>query len=229
MAATSRAIRILIAAGHMCCQAGLRVLLEAVPDFAVVCEASDGGAAVKLARQFEPDVVLLDLVMPVLDGLGVLKELSTSPVKSRVILMGVAIDRTDLVRGLELGARGVLLKPPHAELLVKCIRSVMSGHYWVSHEQTKDLIGVLAHARSLEATHGPKRSFDLTPRELDVLRLVVGAFSNKEIAQTLSLSKETVKHHIHNILDKTGASNRLELALFAVYHRLVQPENSFSA
>ncbi|MBI3048228.1 MAG: response regulator transcription factor [Acidobacteria bacterium] len=219
--------RILIAHGDACYRAGLRALVEAVSDLAPVGEASDGDAALKLARQLKPDVMLLGMAMPGVDGLGVLKELGGLRVRPRVIFVVAAIDNGEVLKALELGAHGVFLTATSAELLAKAIRCVMRGEYWISHEHTKDLIGALADARSLDASLPGKKPFNLSPRELEVTRLVVGALSNREIAQALSLSEETVKHHVCSILDKTGASNRLELALFAIHHRLVQSEDSF--
>ncbi|OFW03493.1 MAG: hypothetical protein A3I61_16845 [Acidobacteria bacterium RIFCSPLOWO2_02_FULL_68_18] len=217
----------LIAHGDACYRTGLRALIEAVSDFAVAGEASDGDAAVRLARQLEPDVVLLGLAMSGLDGLGVLQQLDGLRVRPRVICVAGAVDNGEALKALELGARGVFLTTACSDLFAKAIRCVMRGEYWVTREHVKDLIGALVEARSTPTPPPGKRPFNLSPRELDVVKLVVGALSNREIAQALSLSEETVKHHVCSIFNKTGASNRLELALFAIHHRLVQSDHSF--
>jgi two-component system nitrate/nitrite response regulator NarL len=214
-------IRIGIADDHRLLRAGLRSLLAAEPGFTVVGEAEDGEQAVQMVRAHQPDVLLLDLAMPGVSGMAALAELARSSTPVRTIVLTAAIEKPDIVRALQLGARGVILKSAAAELLFKSIRSVMAGQHWIGREEVADLVGALRASAGADAEPASPRRFGLTARELEVTGAVVAGFRNREIAQKLSLSEETVKHHLSNIFAKVGASNRLELALFAVHHRLL--------
>jgi two-component system nitrate/nitrite response regulator NarL len=215
-------IRILLADDHPIVRDGVRRLLETEPDFRVVGQAADGREAVRLVSRCAPDILLLDLAMPRLPGLEVLRELSASDSPVRTILLTAAIEKEQIIEALQIGARGVVLKEAATELLFKSIRAVMAGQYWVGRAEVADLVQIL---RALLASSGKfqERSFGLTRRELEILSTVVAGYSNKEIARQLSLSEDTVKHHLSHIFDKLGVSNRLELAMFAVNHRLVAP------
>jgi two-component system, NarL family, nitrate/nitrite response regulator NarL len=128
------------------------------------------------------------------------------------------------VTALQLGAAGVVLKTAPPDLLFKSIRAVILGQHWIGRECVSDLVQALRSYA--EAPPAPRVRFGLTPRELEITSAVVGGFSNKEIAKKFVLSEDTVKHHLTNIFDKVGASNRLELALFAVHHRLLEEQDA---
>jgi two-component system, NarL family, nitrate/nitrite response regulator NarL len=222
MAKPSNPVRILIADDHALFRDGLRRLLEAEPDLRVVGEASDGDEAVNLARQLVPDVLLLDLAMPRTPGMEALEQLAKSPTPVRTILLTAAVERTQIVEALQLGARGVVLKESATQLLLKAIHTVMHGDYWVGRESVSDLVKTL-HDLSPSASHDPrKKQFGLTPREFEVISAIVAGYNNRDMAQKFSISEQTVKHHLTNIFDKLGVSSRLELALFAVNHALLE-------
>ena len=217
----SEGIRIVIADDHPLFRRGLRHLLDAEEGFSVVGEAGNGEEAVKLARSAQPDILLLDLAMPGVSGMEALTALAASPAPMRTILLTASIEKAEIVRALQLGAGGVVLKSAPAELLIKSIRSVMAGQHWIGRESVSDLIQALKTYTEAPPEKRGRDRFGLTPRELEVTSEVVAGLSNKEIASKLSLSEDTVKHHLSNIFDKVGASNRLELALFAVHHQLL--------
>jgi two-component system, NarL family, nitrate/nitrite response regulator NarL len=212
-------IRILIADDHPLFRDGLRRLLQAEPGFEVVGEASDGDGLVGLARKTRPDIILLDLAMPKQDGMEVLRELSAAKLPVRTLLLTASINKAQIVQALRLGACGVILKESTTQRLFDCIHCVMSGQYWVGRESVSDLVMALRSIAPADSG-GRVPDFGLTPRELEIVTLVVAGYSNPDIAQRCSISEQTVKHHISNIFDKLGVSNRLELALFAVNHRL---------
>jgi two-component system, NarL family, nitrate/nitrite response regulator NarL len=214
------AVRILIADDHRIFRAGLRRLLEAEPGFEVVGEAADGSEVGPLVEERRPDILLLDMAMPGVPGLEVLRGLAGDGAPVRTIVLTAAIDRTDIVKALQLGAWGVVMKEAATDLLFKSIRSVMAGQYWVERDRVSDLVQALREPDTT-ADAVPRQTFDLTAREREILSAVVAGHTNKEIAQQFSLSEDTVKHHLSNIFDKVGASNRVELTLFAVHHRLV--------
>jgi DNA-binding NarL/FixJ family response regulator len=214
-------IRVLIADDHPIFRKGLRTLLEAERGFSVVGEAGGGEEAVRLARQLQPDILLLDLAMPGVSGMDALAELAAAPTPVRTILLTAGIEKAEIVKALQLGAAGVVLKSAATDLLFKSIRSVIAGQHWIGRDAVTDLVQALR--AQLEPPEKPARErFRLTPRELEITSAVVSGLSNKEIARKFSLSEDTVKHHLTNIFDKMGASNRLELALFAVHHRLLE-------
>jgi two-component system, NarL family, nitrate/nitrite response regulator NarL len=222
MLARPRPIRVVIADDHPIFRDGLRRLLEAEGDIKVLGEASDGADAVKLARQFKPDILLLDLAMPRHPGLEALRELSvpTNATPVRVILLTAAAEKSQIVEALQLGARGVVLKDSATQLLFKAIQTVMAGEYWVGRESVSNLVQYLRTL--MQSTHDEARQkrFGLSPRELEIVSAVVAGYSNKEIAGYFKISEDTVKHHLSNIFDKLGVSTRLELALFAVNQAL---------
>jgi DNA-binding NarL/FixJ family response regulator len=213
-------IRLLIADDHQIFRAGLRKLLESEPGFDVVGEADDGAATLALVQQLRPDFLLLDLAMPKLSGLETLRELAAAGTTCQIVLLAAAIDKAEVVEALRLGARGVMLKDSATGLLFKCIRTVMAGELWVGRESVADLVLYLKHSNPPKRTP-VKKNFRLTPRELQVIATVVAGYPNKEIAQQFSISEDTVKHHLSSVFDKLGVSNRLELALFAINHHLV--------
>lgn len=214
-------IRIVIADDHPIFRRGLRSLLETEADLRVTGEAGDGAEAIAQVEKLKPDVLLLDLSMPRMPGMETIRALASGSHAVRTILLTVAIEKRQMVEALQLGARGIVLKDTATELVLKSIRAVMAGDYWVGRERTRDLVKCLAALLEKPSVSAERRDFGLTRRELEVLEAIVGGCTNRDIAQQFSLSEQTVKHHLTNIFDKVGVSNRLELALFAVHHGLV--------
>lgn len=218
---SSQSIRILVADDHPIFRDGLRKLLESEKDFRVIGEASDGGEAIAMAQRLKPDVLLLDLAMPRVPGLEAVRELKNSVDAIRIILLTAAIDREQIVDALHHGVKGVVLKESATRLLLKSIRCVMAGQYWVGRESVSDLVRIIRDLTAIPDQGPRKRTYNLTPRELDIISAIVDGYTNKDIAEKFSIAEQTVKHHLGNIFDKLGVSNRLELALYAVNHHLV--------
>jgi two-component system nitrate/nitrite response regulator NarL len=216
----SQSVRILIADDHPIFRDGLRRLLESEKGFKVIAEACDGIEAVEFARKLKPEILLLDLAMPRRPGLEALRELSGDSAPVRVILLTAAAEREQIVEALQLGARGVVLKDCGTETLMKSIRAVLGGEYWVGREPVSNLMQYLRGLMDSSTKISRQKRFGLTPRELDIVSAVVAGYANKEIAEHFKISEDTVKHHLSNIFDKTGVSTRLELALFAVNQAL---------
>lgn len=213
-------MRILIADDHPIFRDGLKRLLESEGEFNVIGEACDGVEAVTMARQLIPEVMLLDLAMPRRQGLDTLRELAADPKSVRVILLTAAAEKEQIVEALQLGARGVVLKDSATQILLKSIRAVMNGEYWVGRESVSNLVQYLRTLVTPASAFPQRNKYRLTPRELEIIAAVVAGFANKEIAQYFKISEDTVKHHLSNIFDKVGVSSRLELALFAVNQSL---------
>jgi two-component system, NarL family, nitrate/nitrite response regulator NarL len=214
------AIRVVIADDHPIFRDGLRRLLGAEPGFEVIGEAGDGHEAVAKAATLRPDVLLLDLAMPRANGLQALQDLLDLRLPVRSVLLTAAIDSAETVKALRLGARGVILKEAATQLLFKCLHSVMNGEYWVGHERVQDIVEQLRRAED-DANRELTPAGRLTRRELQIVAAIVEGSGNKDIGQQFGLSQQTVKNHLSHIFDKLGVSNRLELALYAVHHKLM--------
>ena len=183
-------------------------------------ETADGESVAALAVRTQADVILLDLAMPRQNAIEILRALSALDVPARTLLLTSASDdRTQVVQAVKLGAYGVIPQESTPQRLFESIRCVMDGQYWIGKESISDLVRALRNDSSPDGPTKQKR-FGLTPRELEIVTLVVAGYSNPDIAQRFSISGQTVKHHVSNIFDKLGVSNRLELALFAVNHKL---------
>jgi DNA-binding NarL/FixJ family response regulator len=223
-----RPVRVVLADDQAIFRASLRQLLEAPPSvikdvygvdvgpgFQVVGEAGSGEATVKVVQSVSPDLLLLDLCMPRMSGLEAAREMAGQLDRLRTILLAGAITRPDLLTAVQLGVRGLLLKDATTELLFEAIVNVMGGQYWLGQTLVSDLMELVRPLIRSSKTSGGALGFGLTPRELDVLGMVVAGCGNKDIAQKFSVSEETIKHHLTRIFSKTGVQSRVELALFA--------------
>ncbi len=214
---TGGAIRILVADDHPMLREGLVTVLSTQPDFEVVGEAADGSETVRLAERQKPDVILLDLEMPNLDGVATLEKLRNIGSETRIIVF-TAYDTDERILGaLRAGARGYLLKGASRAEIFDAIRTIHSGG---------SLLGPAVMTRLLEHIEQgdeQERSNRLTPRELEVLALLARGRKNSEIADALFVSERTVKFHVSSILGKLGAENRTEAARIAIRRRLVEP------
>jgi two-component system nitrate/nitrite response regulator NarL len=214
-------IRVLIADDHRLFRDGLRKLFDGEAGFQIVGEAADGPQAVRMAADDGADVVLLDVNMPGMAGLEALRELPARAPKVRPVLLTAGVEKSQLMTAIQLGARGVVLKNSAPTVLFKCIRSVVAGQYWLERSSVADLVELLRRLAE-EVKDDQRRSrFGLTPRELEIVSAVAAGDTNKGIAERLSLSEDTVKHHLTHVFDKLGVFTRLELALYAINHGLL--------
>jgi len=216
-------IRVLIVDDQALVRAGFRMILSTQPDVEVVGEAADGNEAVRLAQQQHPDVVLMDIRMPGLDGIGATRVLAgpDAPRPARVVIL-TTYDLDEYVfDALAAGASGFLLKDVRPEDLVQGVRLVAAGDALLAPSVTRQLIAELAHRPRVSDTRSVDDS--LTRRELEVLRLVAEGQSNAEIAASLYLSENTVKTHVTHILDKLGLRDRVHAVIYAYESGIVEP------
>jgi DNA-binding NarL/FixJ family response regulator len=217
-------IGIVIADDHAISREGVRKLLEGEPGMVVVGEAADREETVRVVRQVKPQVLLLDLSMSKKTGLAALRELSKLGLPTRTIILTAAIQREQVVKALQLGAQGIVLKHSAQRVLLESIRCVSAGKPWIDQESIPHLIQAVRRMAPHLRASAANNDLGLTPREMQIIALVVAGYTNKDLAQGLKISLNTSKHHLTNIFNKLGVSNRLELVLYAIDNRLVDGE-----
>lgn len=220
---SSPTIRILLADDHPVVRIGVRNMLQMDPSFEVIGEVSDGDEAITETLETLPDILLLDLYMPRLPGLEAMRAIMSGSPSVKIVLLTSTITTQQIIEALQIGARGIVLKDALADHLTSAVKAVVSGDYWIGGRRVVNLVGAL-HELMQKAAVPERKTFGLTPREMEVVSCIVEGCSNRDIAKQFGLSEETVKRHLSNIFDKTGVSTRLELAMFAIAHHLVDPE-----
>ncbi len=221
LGSTPPKIRIVVADDHPIFRDGLCRLLALEPDFEVVAQASDGLQVLQILQQHDPDVLLLDLKMPNLDGLATLQKLQANRIRTKVIVLTASEDKNEFVQAMKFGTSGIVLKQTATELLIKSIRKVNAGEIWLDSHTTAAVMRQFANVEEMPATNAVSRERSpLSQREREIVALVAQGFKNKEMAEKMFISEQTVKNHLHNIFDKLGVSDRLELALYAIHNNL---------
>ena len=215
-------IRIVVADDHPVVRFGVKNMLMNEPGFEVAGEAEDGDDAITQTLELEPDILLLDLAMPRLPGLEAMRAIMTKSPRVKIVLLTSTISTQQIIEALQIGARGIVLKDSVAGDLGSALRAMVQGDYWIGGERVVNLLKALQELMAQAAAVPERKTYGLTPRELEVVTCIVEGCSNRDIATQFSISEETVKRHLSNVFDKTGVSTRLELALFAIAHKLVE-------
>lgn len=213
-------VRVVVADDHPVVRAGVRNMLEAGGRITVLGEAVDGDDAITQTLELAPDVLLLDLQMPKLPGLEAMRAIMDHSLGVKIVLLTGVISTQQIIQALQIGARGIVLKDAAGEHLNTAVLAVYSGDYWIGGRRVVNLV-VALHELMAQALQPEKKTYGLTPREMEVVHCIVEGCSNRDVARQFGISEETVKRHLSNIFDKTGVSTRLELALFAISHQLV--------
>jgi DNA-binding NarL/FixJ family response regulator len=204
-------IRIMSVNYYPIVQLGLETLFKQQEDFELVAHCSEAKRAVEFARLHQPDIVLIKIKIPDVDGLMVARELLAENCSSRVVIYTTEIEEKQMLEAIRIGVHGIILKEMPTQLLVQCIRKVYAGEKWIEQRSARltleNMLRREAGARSLKSL--------ITKREGDILRMVVDGARNKDIANALLISEGTVKVHLHNIYEKLGVDNRLALVHYA--------------
>lgn len=221
-------IRLLIADSQPIVLEGLQRLFAGHPVITVVGESSDGMDAIEKAVLLEPDVVLMDIKLPRVDGLAVIRSIQARAPKSKVLLFASPEHRDEFVEAMKLGCSGVLHKDVATSLIEKSVMKVFAGEIWLDSNTTAAVMRKFATpGEATSSTSGPppngktpRERAQLSQREREIIVLIAQGYKNKEIAEKMFITEQTVKNHLHNVFDKLGVSDRLELALYAIHNSL---------
>jgi RNA polymerase sigma factor (sigma-70 family) len=214
-------MRILLADDHAVVRRGLEMVLRLEKDFDVVGDAANGAEAVAQARKLHPDVVLLDLKMPLLDGIGAAREIKKVLPRTRILMLTGIDAAGDIIKALEAGADGYVLKEVAPEELIHAIRVVAAGEAYLEPRVTKLVIERMRGG--IRAQRRPSTTIEqLTPREREILQLMATSATNREMAEKLNVSEETIRSHTKNILAKLEQPNRTQAVLYALREGLVE-------
>jgi NarL family two-component system response regulator LiaR len=210
-------IRVLVVDDHLIVRQGLRAILRVLPDLELAGEAVDGREAIDLAQALRPDVVLMDLVMPELDGVAAIAEIKRCLPELPIIVLTTFAESERVLAAVQAGANGYLLKDVEMHELARAIRAVRGGQPYLHPEATRHIIQATAQPEPPAAR--------LTAREQQVLRLLAGGMTNRQIADALTISEKTVSVHVSNLLGKLGLSSRTQAALYAARAGLAEPQD----
>ncbi|MBX9259314.1 response regulator transcription factor [Desmonostoc muscorum CCALA 125] len=208
-------IKVLLVDDQSLIRQGLRALLELEPDLEIVGEGENGQDAINLIAELQPDVVLLDIRMPIMDGVAATREIQKHFPKTKILVLTTFDDNEYVSAALQNGAMGYLLKDTPSEELAVAIRAVYKGYTQLGPGIVKKLLTQFSHATPTQSPPVPSSLIELTPREKEVLRLIAIGASNREIAQELYISEGTVKNHVTNILNRLNLRDRTQAAIWA--------------
>ncbi len=217
-------IRVFIADAHPIVLEGLKGILNQRPGIEVIGEASDGMEAIDKIIENRPDVVLLDLKMPRVDGFTILRSIQTRASQIRVILFTSTENKEDLVEAMKLGCAGILHKDASVNMIEKSIQKVHQGEIWLDSNTTAAVFRSFVSPGEFSPPNlngkVTRERAQLSQREREIIILIAQGYKNKEIAEKMFITEQTVKNHLHNVFDKLGVSDRLELALYAIHNSL---------
>jgi DNA-binding NarL/FixJ family response regulator len=220
-----KAIRIIIADDHSIIREGLRHLLALESDVDVIAEAKDGEETLQVVKKYKPDILLLDINMPIMNGLEVLNNMKGSEINSKVIMLTIHNEVEFLIKAIEIGIRGYVLKDSSSKVIMKAIKTVHSGGIYIEPSMVENLF---KNFKPIENKVKEKvklvknNLFDLTSRELEVLKLISNGMLNKEIARDLEISEKTVKNHVSNLFKKMNVSDRTQAAVIAIKQKIIK-------
>lgn len=219
-------INILVADDHTLLRQGIKNVLELESDIKVIGEAADGEEAVALTEKLEPDILLLDMNMPKINGLEVTRKVIRDARKTKVVILSINDDENYVVEVIKAGASGYLLKDIDPGLLVKALRTVQEGNNFIYPPLASRIFGDTSGSKDqydfmIAKLQERRRDEKLTHREIDVLSLICKGMSNQEIANTLYLSEKTVKNHLTNIFRKINVNDRTQAVLYALKHKII--------
>ncbi|HHU63018.1 MAG TPA: response regulator transcription factor [Clostridiales bacterium] len=212
-------IRVLIADDHSLVRKGLKQILELEKDFEVIGQAADGRQAIEMTTSLKPDVVLMDINMPIINGLKAIKMLKENNTSARIIVLTIHEDKEYLLETIRMGAAGYIMKDAEVEHLIEAIKMVYRGKIYIQSNLTSDIIKEFDSLPNSAVINKADEN-GLTQRESEVLMLISEGLSNREIADTLYISEKTVKNHVSNIFKKLDVCDRTQAAIYAIKHNL---------